>query len=111
MLSSDGKSEDFQGSVPSVSPTAQKDGVFSLCSGGVPSRGGFLRLPGKSLRDAGIETGGAFSIYQFGQKIVVQRYIGIEIFDLVTLAPNVEDFVYDNEGNLVLDNEGIPVTV
>lgn len=110
MIETAGLSEKYAGSAPSISPTLLPQGVFSLCSGGVPANGAFMRLPGKSLRDLGLATGGAISIYQFGQKIVVQRFLGIEIFDLRTLAPNPEDFVYDNEGNQVFDNLGIPVT-
>lgn len=110
MLKTPGKSEDYKGSDPSRSPTAQEDGVFSSCSGGVPSGGALARIPGKSLRDAGLDTGAAISIYQFGQKVVVQRFTGIQIFELVELAPNPTDYVYDNEGFLVTDNEGIPVT-
>lgn len=109
MIETKGKSEDYSGSVPSRSPTAQEEGVFSLCSGGVPQQGAFARIPGKSLRDIGSDKGGAISIYQFGQKVVVQRFVGIEIFNLVDLNPNEADFVYDNDGELVVDNNGIPV--
>lgn len=110
MIETKGKSEDFAGSAPSTSPTNQKDGVFSLCSGGVPVQGAFGRIPGKSLRDSGDASGGAISIYQFGLKIVVQRFLGIEIFDLKELAPNEENYVVDNQGEIVTDNSGIPVT-
>lgn len=110
MIETKGESEYYAGSVPNNSPTVQKTGVFSLCSGGVPNQGAFARLPGKTLRSIGTQTGGAISIYQFGVKIVVQRYTGIEIFDITDLTPTPEDFVYDNEGNQVFDNSGLAVT-
>lgn len=110
MTETPGPSEKFAGSAPSTSPTVLPRGVFSFCSGGVPSQGAFARLPGKTLRDAGLTTGGAISIYQFGQKIVVQRYVGLEIFELTDLVPTELDYVYDNNGNLVYDNSGIPIT-
>lgn len=93
-----------------MSPTALEAGLFSLCSGGVPSQGSFARLPGKSMRATGAGGGGVISIYQFGAKVAVQRFTGIEIYDLKDLIPHVEDYVYDNEGNLVYDNNGILVT-
>lgn len=110
MISTPGETEKFKGSEPSTSPTAIEQGVFSLCSGGVPTQGSFGRIPGKTIRDAGTSTGGAISIYQFGQKVVVQRYNDIEIFDLTELAPNPADYVVDNEGNQVVNNEGLFVT-
>ncbi len=110
MLKSPGKSQDFKGQDSSVSPTALDDGLFSLCSGGVPAAGGFARVPGKTLRATGAGGGGVLSIYQFGNKIAVQRYLGVEIYDLRSLVPHVEDYVYDNEGHLVTDNAGIPIT-
>lgn len=110
MIKTNGQTEDFRGSAPSVSPTAQKAGVFSLCSGGVPVQGSFGRVPGKTLRNAGSANGGAISIFQFGNKIVVQRFSGVEIYDLVELAPNLADYVYDNFGNIIVDNFGIPIT-
>ncbi len=110
MLKTTGTSEDYQGSNASRSPTALDEGVFSLCSGGVPAQGAFMRVPGKTIRDVGLTTGAAMSIYQFGTKVVVQRYTGLEIFELSALAPNPTDYVYDNEGNIVTDNEGIPIT-
>jgi hypothetical protein len=111
MLCTDGQFEPFKGSAPSVSPTALPDGVFSLCSGGVPTQGSLGRLPGKSMRDSGATTGGAISIYQFGNKVVVQRVVGLQIFDLSELAPNEIDFLRDNAGNIVYDNHGIPILV
>lgn len=110
MLETKSQSEYYSGSAPSVSVTNQKPGVFSLCSGGVPNHGAFARVPGKTLQSIGNLTGGVFSIYQFGSKIVVQRYVGIEIYDIGALAPLPTDYVYDNEGNSVYDNGGIPVT-
>lgn len=109
MIRTPGKPEKFKGSAPSVSPTATPDGVFSLCSGGVPVQGAFGRLPGKSIRDVGTGMGGAISIFQFGDKIAVQRVTGMEIFDIRDLTPNELDYVYDNQGNLVVDNSGLPV--
>ena len=110
MLRTQGQFENFKGSAPSVSPTALPQGVFSLCSGGVPLQGAFARLPGKNLRDGGFTTGGAISIYQFGKNVVVQRVVGLEIFKLTELTPTLQDYVFDNEGNLVYDNHGILVT-
>lgn len=110
MIETNGQSEKFKGSSPSIAPLALPLGIFSLCSGGVPNQGTFAKLPGKTLKDTGSSTGGVISIYSFGTKVVVQKYIGIEIFDLRTLIPRVEDFVYDNESNLVYDNSGLPVT-
>lgn len=110
MLKTKSQTEYYKGSSPNTSLTNQKPGVFSLCSGGVPYHGAFARIPGKTLQAVGDTTGGVFSIYQFGNKIVVQRFVGIEIYDLGVLAPLPADYVYDNEGNLVYDNGGIPVT-
>lgn len=110
MLKTTGQSQKFKGQNSSVSPTALDFGFFSLCSGGVPQQGAFARLPGKTLRATGADGGGVISIYQFGNKVAVQRYTGIEIYDLRDLAPHVEDYVYDNEGHLVYDNAGIPIT-
>lgn len=110
MIETKGTTEEYKGTNAFISPTAQATGVFSLCSGGVPVQGGFGRIPGKTIRDSGVGKGAAISIYQYGQKIVVQRYSGIEIFNLSDLAPNIADYVYDNEGNIVTDSFGIPVT-
>lgn len=112
MLHTEGQTEKtFAGCSPSASPTVLPEGVFSLCSGGVPSHGAFLRLPGKSIRDVGLTTGTVYSIYQLGEIVVVQTYAGIAIFDLKTLAPNEADYLYDNAGNQVFDNQGVPVVV
>lgn len=110
MIKTIGNSEYFKGSFPSASPTALDSGIFSLCSGGVPTQGGLQRIPGKVIRNTGLENGAVISIYQLNTKIVVQTYVGIVIFDLKDIAPNVLDYVYDNEGNLVTDNFGIPIT-
>ena len=111
MLATKGEAEFYAGSEPANSPTAQKVGVFSLCSGGVPINGAFGRIPGKSPLSVGLDTGGAMSIYQFGRKVVVQRYTGIEIFDITEISPQPQDYLYDNEGNLVYNNSNIPITV
>lgn len=111
MLRTAGETEDFRGNAPAISPTAMPVGVFFLCSGGVPTQGSFGRLPGKTLRDTGTTTGGAISIYQMGDKVVVQRVAGVEIFNLSDLAPNEEEFLVDNEGNIVTDNHGLPILV
>lgn len=111
MLKTRGQPNFFKGSMPSVSPTALAAGVFSLCSGGVPSRGGFSRLPGKTIRNSGVSSGGVISIHQLGELVIIQKFTGVEIFDLRELVPDVQDYVYTNEGILVKDNEGIPVTV
>lgn len=108
MIETKGTSEDFAGSIPSNSPTVQKSGVFSLCSGGVPIRGAFGRLPGKTLRYTGLENGAAISMYQLGSKLVIQRFTGIEIVDLLGVLP--VDYVFDNEGHLIYDSQGIPLT-
>jgi hypothetical protein len=111
MIRTQGQFEPFKGSAPSISPTVLPEGVFSLCSGGVPVQGAFGRLPGKTMRNLGDSTGGAISIYQFGTKVVVQRVVGIQIFELADLAPAESDFLRDNEGNLVYDNSGIAILV
>lgn len=103
------KSEKYKGQDSSQSPTGLDDGVFSLCSGGVPYQGGFRRIPGKTLRNIGLSTGGVISIYQMDTKIVVQSFVGLVILDLKELAPSQDDFVVTNEGNLVYTNEGLPV--
>jgi bifunctional DNA-binding transcriptional regulator/antitoxin component of YhaV-PrlF toxin-antitoxin module len=110
MIRTDGQFEPFKGSAPAISPTATPQGIFSLCSGGVPTQGAFGRLPGKTLRDAGLTTGGAITIYQMGDKVVIQRVAGMEIHNLADLSPNEQDYVVDNFGNLVYDNHGILVT-
>lgn len=110
MLSSKGQSEKFKGSNPSHSPTILEEGVFSLCSGGVPKHGAFGRLPGKTLKSFDDAMGGVIAISEFGQKVVVQFFAGIRMYDLTELFPNPSNYVYDNEGNLVTDNSGFPVT-
>lgn len=109
MIKSDGHSEDYKGSIPSVSPTAQKEGIFSLCSGGVPQQGAFARMPGKSLREANPERGGVITMYQFGSHIVVQYFTGVEIHPVTILAPTEENFYTDNLGNRYYDDLGIPI--
>lgn len=109
MIVTHGKAEGYKGIYPSASPTSVPPGVFSSVDGGVPKQGGFARLPGKILRDLGIKTGGILSIYQFGTLVAVQAYTGLIIFDLLTLTPQPTDLVYDNEGNQVFDNGGLPV--
>lgn len=111
MIRTEGQPEEFRGSTPSVSPTTLPDGVFSLCSGGVPTNGALGRLPGKIIRDLGASSGGAISIYQFGQKVVVQRVTGIELFDLAELAPTELDYLRDSFGEIVYDNSGIAILV
>lgn len=110
MIETKGQSEKFQGSSPSVSPTALGFGVFSLCSGGLPSKGSFGKLQGKTLKSTGALTGGILSIYAFGEKLVVQSFVGIEIINLRDFIPHLADYVYDNEGNLVYDKSGLPIT-
>jgi len=110
MIKTQGQVEKFAGSMPSVSPVALAPGVFSSIAGGVPSRGGFARIPGKTIKNSGVDSGGTLTIYQLGELVVVQKFTGLQIFNLRELAPNQVDFVYDNLGNLVYDNEGIPVT-
>lgn len=108
IASTKSQSEGYKGSYPSASPTNLPTGVFSFCSG-LPKQGASARFPGKTLRDIGINTGGILSIYQFGTLVAVQAYVGLIIFDLLSLIPQVTDLVYDNEGNQVFDNEGLPV--
>lgn len=110
MTKTTGNSEDYKGADPSKSPATQQSGVFSSCSGGYPQQGAFARIPGKTLRAIGDIGGAAISMFQFGSLVVVQRFLGLEIFNLNELAPNPVDYVYDNEGFLVYDNLGIPVT-
>jgi hypothetical protein len=110
MIKTTGQTDKFQGSAPSVSPTALGEGVFSFIGGGVPSRGGFSRLPGKTIRDSGVSAGSAITIYQLGELVVVQRFTGIEIHDLTNLAPSIDDFVYDLNNQLVRNLQGIPIT-
>lgn len=105
-----GVPEFYKGSEPSRSSTILDQGVFGFCQGGIPEHGAFARLPGKTMRDAGTGTGAAITIYQFGSNVVIQRYVGIEIFRIRDLAPSEVDFVFDNEGNIVFDNEGIALT-
>lgn len=110
MISTPGKSQSYKGSSPSGSPNSLGEGVFSLCSGGVPKQGSFARVPGKVLRETGFQTGGILSIAQLGNLLVIQRYTGIEIIDIINVIPDPEnDYTYDNEGFLVVDNFGIPV--
>jgi len=109
MIRTPGKPESFKGSAPSIAATTLPEGLFSLCSGGIPSNGSFKRLPGKVITDAGISTGGAITIYQFGEKVVVQRPDALEIFDLYELSPSPLNYVYDNEGRLVYDNFGLKI--
>lgn len=109
MLKTEGNSENYKGSIPSVSPTAQQKGIFSLCSGGVPQQGSFARMPGKSLREANPERGGVITMYQFGINIVVQYFTGIEIHPVTILAPTESDFYTDNSGDQYYDDLGIPI--
>lgn len=109
MVKSPVKSEKFAGSAPSNSPTTQESGVFSSCSGGVPVRGAFGRLPGKVLKFfAGM--GGVISIAEFGKKLVVQYFSGVVVFDASEIEPDLDCAVTDNSGNLVYDNFGNIVT-
>lgn len=110
MIETQGKPQDFKGSDGSTSPTVLDDGVFSFCSGGVPQQGSFARIPGKLLRNSGVTTGGVISIYQMGTLVVIQKYIGVEILTTNELIPVQENFITDNEGNLVYDKEGIAIT-
>lgn len=110
-LQTPGKPEYYAGSSPTISPTNQKNGVFSLCSGGVPNQGGFQRIPGKTLQDVGSTTGGVLSIAQMGIFIVVQCYTGLLIFQLSELLPVNNNFIFTNEGVQILNNEGIPITI
>lgn len=110
MIATPCKPQFYKGVNASASPTTVEEGIFSFCSGGVPQQGSFARVPGKSLRNSGSLTGGVISIYQLSTSIVIQRFTGIEILDIKELAPNSQDFVTDSFGNLVYDNQGIPVT-
>lgn len=103
------QSEGYKGAYPSGSPTNLPSGSFSSVVNAVPKQGSAARIPGKTFRDLGITTGGILSIYQFGTMVVVQSYTGLILFDLLIVSPTVEDYVYDNEGNLVYDNLGLPV--
>lgn len=109
MIRTKGNPEKFKGSIPSLSPTVQEPGVFSLCSGGVPRHGALGRLPGKSLIGASATLGGVINIMEFGQKVAVQFFNGLVIYDSSEIFPDVEDYVVDNSGNLVVDNFGIQV--
>jgi len=103
--------EKFRGSFPSGSPTVMEPGVFSLCSGGVPKRGAFARIPGKTLKYNSLEWGGVINIHEFGQQVVVQYYTGVVVFDIEELEPAPEDLVVDNSENLVIDNSGNTVII
>lgn len=107
--SSPHKSEKYKGQDSSTSPTGLDEGVFSLCRGGVPKNGGFARIPGKTLRDTGLTTGGIITIYQFGNQVVVQTYIGVVIFSITELVPQQADYVVTNEGILVTTKDGLPI--
>lgn len=110
MIATPGKPQFYKGSSPSGSPNQLAEGVFSLCSGGVPLQGSFARAPGKNLRETGTQYGGAISLAQLGNLVVIQRFNGLEITPIINVIPTPnEDYVYDNEGFLVYDNEGIPV--
>jgi hypothetical protein len=103
--------EKFRGSFPSASPTVIEPGVFSLCSGGVPKRGAFARIPGKTLKALSTEWGGVIAINDFGQKIVVQYYTGVVVYDIQEIEPNPANLVVDNSDELVLDNSGNTIIV
>ena len=103
------KNEKFKGSAPSVSPTAQNSGVFSLCSGGVPFHGSLSRLPGKVIK-VFENLGGVIQILAFGKKVAIQYHGGLVLYDSSEIFSTNKDFVTDNDGNLVTDNFGIPIT-
>lgn len=110
MIATKGTPQFYKGSSPSGSPNQLQEGVFSLCSGGIPKQGSFARIPGKVLRETGFQTGGIISIAQLGNLVVIQRYTGLEIIDIINVIPNPTDnYTYDNEGFLVVDNFGISV--
>ncbi len=109
MLKTQGQSEKYQGSIPSTSPTVLKKGVFSFCSGGVPQQGSLARIAGKSHK-AFPNLGGIISIAEFGKQVVVQSHGGITLYTTRELFPQESQLIYDNEGNLVVDNFGFPVT-
>lgn len=110
MINTQGRIEKFQGSTPSLSPTALSEGVFSLCSGGIPSRGAFLRLQGKTLRDSGVTSGSALSIYQLGNLVVIQKFTGLELHSLANLTASNGDFILDSNNQIVTNLENIPLT-
>lgn len=110
MLKTPGKTQNFTGSNPSSSPTILAEGVFSLCSGGTPNQGALCRLPGKTLRDIGIDYGGVISIYQLGKNVVVQRFGGLQLYKLSEVNPNESDFVTDNNLFVITDSNGLPLT-
>lgn len=101
--------EYYKGQDSSISPTALESGVFSLCSGGVPKNGGFQRIPGKSIENLGLNTGGVITLYQFGSMVVAQTFMGLLIFSIDELLPKQEDYVIDNAGNLVTTKSGIQI--
>lgn len=111
MIRTKSKVEKFAGSSPSTSPTNQKRGVFSFCSGGVPTQGSFARLPGKVVKNTSETRGGAITMYAFGRQVVVQYVFGVEIVDGEELVPNFNNYVFDNDGNQVFDEDGISVTI
>ena len=110
MIQTRGKSQNFAGSNNSTSPSILADGIFTLCSGGTPIQGALQRLPGKTIRDNGEEYGGVISIYQLGQKVVVQRFVGLQIYDMNEINPAEDDFVTDTLLIVVTNNFGLPVT-
>lgn len=110
MLKTPGESQYFSGSNPSTSPSILENGIFSLCSGGTPIQGALQRLPGKTIRDNGIAYGGAITIYQLGQKVVVQRFGGLQIYDITEINPAITDFITDNSLFVVTDSYGLPLT-
>lgn len=101
--------EYYKGQDTSISPTGLDSGVFSLCRGGVPQNGGFQRIPGKTLQNLGLTTGGVITLYQFGNQIVAQTFIGLVIYTLSELLPKESDYIVDNAGNLITTKSGIPI--
>lgn len=110
MIQTPGKSQSFQGSSPSTSPAILAEGVFSLCSGGTPIQGAFQRLPGKTIRDNGTLYGGAITIYQLGTKVVVQRFGGLQIYNMSEINPTLLDFYTTNYDEIYTDEYGLPYT-
>lgn len=99
--------EKFKGIISSVAPTLLPPGVFSSVEGGIPEFGGLQRAKGKKL--ISFQLGAVWTIAQFGNKVVVQRDDGLEIYDLFVVIPGELNFVTDSLLVNVTDSAGIDV--
>ena len=109
MIKTTGEIVRFEGVDMSTAPAVLEAGQFSFGVGGVPIQGSPARLPGKTLRDLGATKGAIISIYQFGNKIVVQSFVDVTIYDVRELNPSESDFVTDSFGTIVKTSLGEPL--